>query len=647
MSISKSIRSRKSNADERAKAFRLSPRARNIVRDPVRFIQTLKIRDKRGKVIRLKLTDEQRKMLNSLMLDDKGTLVLKARQIGASTVTSAYLFWKWYCSTEPITIALLSHKLESAKQLFKMFQRFYAQLPKDLRRPLEVQNTQTLKLQDSGAEILALSSQGEGGLRSFTANYIHISEFAFASDPEELMATARAALNEGKLIIESTANYYNDCLHIEVLKAQRGEADWDYNFFPWYEHGEYKTEIPLDGEGTSLIEWSAEELSLMRNIDGNRLSKEQVYWRRKQIEKFGHEKFRREYPATVEDAYAQTGDAYFSDLTQVQILNVHFPPDLPILLVGSREYGTRTLESIQKVKDAEELIRRDQENPLPRGHRRTVDGGTERRIGYEWDKDVREWVKYDKGVGGKNDDDSDNIIGAPASLPISEQSSSAVSSKIEYNDDGQRLHTIQVPLDLPGQPKFAIGVDVAGGNGRDYSTIVVLDKVSMMPCALFRSNTISLKDFSDVILHLANSYNKATVLVERNMHGHAILAYLQTARYSNIANGTDGKPGWHTNVKTKNIMFEDLKYLLSQGALPFCDQVTYSELRSYIVNSRGNIEFPSNIEGHGDMVIALALAYQAWKLTSFPRSDGMDNWVNKKKAKERSAAYNATSKQRY
>ena len=175
-----------------------------------------------------------------------------------------------------------------------------------------------------------------------------------------------------------------------------------------------------------------------------------------------------------------------------------------------------------------------------------------------------------------------------------------------------------------------------------------MNKVDMSICALYRSNTVSLKDFSDVILHLANMYNKATVLVERNNHGHAILAYLQTARYSNILNGADGKPGFHTNVKSKPLLFEDLKYVLESGALPYVDQITYSELRSFIVNARGNVDYPKNMtDSHGDGVIALALAYAAWKETPFPRSDGMDDWVKTKKAKERTAAYLGLSKSRY
>tara|TARA_R110002126_G_scaffold24598_1_gene85352 strand:- start:705 stop:2270 length:1566 start_codon:yes stop_codon:yes gene_type:complete len=520
----------------------------------------------------------------------------------------------------------------------------YAALPKTLRRPLEVQNTQTLKFQDSGAEILALSSQGEGGLRSFTANYIHISEFAFASDPAELMATARAALNDGKLIIESTANYYNDCLHQEVLKAQRGEASWDYLFFPWSDHANYKKNIPVDQAGNPMIEWSQEEKQL---LSLNRLSGEQVYWRRSQIEKFGIEKFRREFPLTVEEAYMQVGDSYFQDLSRVNVVDIHFPPDVPVILIGSREYGTKTYESVQIEQDAANTNRLAQLNPLPLTHSGASVGHGSSQFEYIYDKVSRDWVKKNVVGGGCDRIDDNNNIGDDSSLPKNLDSSAAVISNKKYNEYGQELHTITIPLDAPAMPKFAIGVDVGGGTGRDYSTICVLDKVSMSICALYRSNTVSLKDFADVVMHLGSQYNNAAVLVEKNNHGAAVIAYMESAGYRNIAKGPDGKPGFLTTTKSKPMMMEDLRYLLTQGAIGWVDQITYSELRSYITNSRGNVEYPANVEGHGDLVIALALAYQCWKGVSFPRNDGMDDWIKVKKAKERTAAYLATAKQRY
>jgi hypothetical protein len=120
-----------------------------------------------------------------------------------------------------------------------MHKIFYDNLPIFLQKPLEVSNTTEIKFKDSGAKIIAVSAGAEGGIRSFTCSHLHISEYAFAPNPEELKATALNALNSGQLIIESTANYFNDALHQEWIKATRGEAAWKQLFFPWFAHKEY------------------------------------------------------------------------------------------------------------------------------------------------------------------------------------------------------------------------------------------------------------------------------------------------------------------------------------------------------------------------------------------------------------------------
>ena len=93
----------------------------------------------------------------------------------------------------------------------------------------------------TGAEVIAVSAEGKGGLRSFSANYIHLSEYAFAPNADELKATAIASLNDGRLFQESTANVFGDPHHVDILKAQRGEANLHLLFFPWTMHEEYRS----------------------------------------------------------------------------------------------------------------------------------------------------------------------------------------------------------------------------------------------------------------------------------------------------------------------------------------------------------------------------------------------------------------------
>jgi hypothetical protein len=294
----------------------------DILSDPIEFISRLKIVNKIGRLVYLKPNAEQIKIVQALCLG-KDTLILKPRQIGSSTIVCAYFFWKAYTSKDPITLAILSHKLASSKHLLEISKKFYYNLPQNLRTGLLTDNTTEFRF-SNGAGIIAVSAEAKGGLRSFTCSALHISEYAFAENPEELKATAIAALNSGQLVIESTANYFNDALHQEVIKFERGAADYKYLFFPWYEHEEYSTDL-----GEEEPEWTEEEKEIQSSFD---LSPPQLLWRRSKIGKIGLDKFTREYPTNLEEAYRQIGNSYFTptDLKDVSVIQVE-PIDTVIL----------------------------------------------------------------------------------------------------------------------------------------------------------------------------------------------------------------------------------------------------------------------------------------------------------------------------
>lgn len=277
-----------------------SKEIKSILDNPAQFISRLKIKDKTGKLVNLYPNEEQVRVIESLE-GDKDLIICKPRQIGSTTIIAAYLFWKAYISSEPITVALLSHKIESVRHILRIFKTFYESLPSFLRKPLREDSASKIVFHN-GATILCASANSRGGLRSFTCSYLLLSEFAFAEDADELKATAVAAVNSGKMIIESTANYHGDPLHLEIEKAERGEANYDYLFFRWFDHGEYVSPVPKDFQLTEEEEELKEEYNL---------SAGQIAWRRSMVEKLGLDKFKREYPACLSDAYSQSEQSYF------------------------------------------------------------------------------------------------------------------------------------------------------------------------------------------------------------------------------------------------------------------------------------------------------------------------------------------------
>lgn len=266
---------------------------RSVLDDPLQFISRLTVVDKRGRPVKLKPRAEQIAIIEALHAGDD-TLVLKPRQIGSTTVVAAYFFWRWYTSKGPETYVVLSHKLASARHILDIHKRFYKSLPPALQRPLADDNSTTMVLADTGAKLMAVSAEGKGGLRSFTATALHISEFAFSPDADELKATAISALNGGQLCIESTANHWGDPLHREIGLWESEEVDWNFLFFPWTDHAEYSEEPPAG--------WEPDD-----DLD---MTPGQQYWMERMMGKLGETKFRREYPLTVDDAYAQTDGAW-------------------------------------------------------------------------------------------------------------------------------------------------------------------------------------------------------------------------------------------------------------------------------------------------------------------------------------------------
>lgn len=274
-----------------------------------KFVRRIRFPSKKLKrVLYFDPWSEQQSILDTL-LTGKDTLILKPRQIGSTTVVCMYLFWKIYTSKVPITVAIISHKEKSAKEILNKYYEFYDGLPKKLRRRLSVRNTTHMKFEDTKAEVICISARADGGLRSFSCNYAHITEYAFQEGAEELLATASGALNGGQLIIESTANYMGDPLYREIEKNEEDQS-YEFLFFPWTQHIHYRK--PLS---RICPEWTGIEFKLM----DQGLEPEQILWRRHQIQRLGLTKFKREYPLTIEEAFS-AGEGQLFDQELIETL---------------------------------------------------------------------------------------------------------------------------------------------------------------------------------------------------------------------------------------------------------------------------------------------------------------------------------------
>lgn len=298
-------------------------------KNPIDLAAKLKIPNKDGSLVSFEIWEEQRTILNQ-MVEGKDLLILKARQIGSSTILAFFIFWKWLLSDDPIQLVAGYHKLEMSKKKLKLIRNWYEQLPDTIKnlRPLSIARDDALEFADTKAAIYANGFTQKGSLRSISCQIFALSELTLADRPDELLTACLAAVNDGQIIIETTASHYEDAMDREIKKNLAGITNYQFLFFPWSEHKEYQRQTKL-----TIKDLSEEEKILHKsgmnpitglpdpNLPG--LSLNQIEWRRETIGQYPTEReFKKEYPLSYPEAYSQAAN-YFIDEKFLRDITVH------------------------------------------------------------------------------------------------------------------------------------------------------------------------------------------------------------------------------------------------------------------------------------------------------------------------------------
>jgi len=174
----------------------------------------------------------------------------------------------------------------------------------------------------------------------------------------------------------------------------------------------------------------------------------------------------------------------------------------------------------------------------------------------------------------------------------------------------------------PGR-EYVIGADVAEGlPDGDASCAVVVDRESGEQAAELHGRW-PVHVFAQKLDELGRLYNGALVGVERNNHGHTVLALLSAqhayptlyAHRDYDARGTTrGRLGWETNAKTKPLMIDGLAEALAEGFLGVNSAELVKECLTYVYDERGGTGAQAGCRD--DRVIAAAIA---WQLRKAPR----------------------------
>jgi hypothetical protein len=171
---------------------------------------------------------------------------------------------------------------------------------------------------------------------------------------------------------------------------------------------------------------------------------------------------------------------------------------------------------------------------------------------------------------------------------------------------------LQRPPALPGLAIFALPVSgrryVLGGDPTegnptsDDSALTVLELNTGEEVASL-AGRLEPATFAASIDAIGRYYNHASLMVERNNHGHAVLLWLRDHSSLVRLGGHDGNAGWHTTTKGKAMLYDGAGEAFRDGETMIHGLETFAQLASI---EGSTLRAP---EGeHDDRATAYALA---------------------------------------
>lgn len=463
--------------------------------------------------------------------------ILKARQMGFSTLISALGFW-WATMNENSSYAVIAHKEDSTVSIFDKNRIFYDNLPQVLRPKTNRFNSEKISydyagesVEDGGlkSRIFFGTAGGSELFRGETILFMHKSEKAFWENVNILNKSLNAAVPQlpfTAIFDESTANGYNHYKD-EWDASVRGENDYKPFFFGWNMMDDYVMEVE---EGFEFLPIEEEYMLI------NDLTYEQMRWRRaKIVNDYGYDlndirndeidDFKQEYPLTPEEAFISSGKSVFN--TRIVKEGLEWSKRIrPVAEYEIESYPMKEKLIVYEEPEVEEIIEYDQV--------------------VRWDDETQRYVR----------ENTDLVMGV----------------KYRYAN-------------------YLISIDTSG-SGQDRNVITVWHTNKKRKVATWTRVQISEEYLAAVAVEIAKYYNHAMIAPEVNF-SHSLVGFIvDDLGYDNMYIGEshtriDKKKetleyGWKTTVATKPIIVSNMKKALNDDFKICPDYDFWKEAEYYL-----------------------------------------------------------------
>jgi hypothetical protein len=264
---------------------------RRCAADPVYFAQKYWwIQHPEGRRLFV-MRPEQRETLGAF-LTEKKTIILKARQIGYTTLTTFFAFWAtWFHADRKVII--LSMTEDDAFDALGMANFGQGLLPEWMKtyKTRRLDNNKSFMTFSNGSSIVVDAAKNDPA-RGQTAWLVVMDEAAKFPNPEDAWASIEPATDiGGRVCVLSTANGVGNWYHTQWLVANEPDSSWRHVFNNW-------RAVPERDDA-----WYEQKLIDYAHIP----------W-------FVHQ----EYPTTPEEAFLKSGNAFF-DVEFLQGLELREP----------------------------------------------------------------------------------------------------------------------------------------------------------------------------------------------------------------------------------------------------------------------------------------------------------------------------------
>ena len=170
----------------------------------------------------------------------------------------------------------------------------------------------------------------------------------------------------------------------------------------------------------------------------------------------------------------------------------------------------------------------------------------------------------------------------------------------------------------PGK-RYVAATDTSHGTGGDWAITVVLDVSTGYVVADIQTNLIPPDQLSLASMELLKLYHNPVWGIEDNDWGVLTISTAREARYPHLYYRDDDKCGWHTDERSRYILWGELIEAVSDRLVVVPNQDGIDQFYAVIRNPKKNGRIEGQAGAHDDYPLAVGIA---WQLRRFAQASG-------------------------